>query len=70
MRLSLLCLAWLAGILLSALDLLEGAALLSAGSLVLWGLARLRTPLWGVLALALLIAGGVRHRVRRFSACC
>jgi len=62
MRLSLLCLAWLAGILLSALDLLEGAALLSAGSLVLWGLARLRTPLWGVLALALLIAGGVRHR--------
>lgn len=62
MRLSLLCLAWLAGILLSALDLLEGAALLSAGSLMLWGLARLRTPLWGIVALALLIAGGVRYR--------
>ncbi len=62
MRLSLLCLAWLAGILLSALDLLEGAALLSAGSLALWGLARPRPPLWGVVALALFVAGGVRHR--------
>lgn len=63
MRLARLSAAWLAGVLLGALGWLEAAALAAGGATVAVSFRARRPPLEALLALALLVGGGIRFRV-------